>query len=57
MTGVWVNDIRIERISVHSDDFKWLTAKMNNSIHTGASVKSYEIVAVNINFFVNKHIN
>ena len=51
MTGVWVNEFRMERMSVHSDDFKWLTSKMNNSIHTGASVKSYEIVAVKIILF------
>jgi len=51
MAGVWVNEIRIERISVHSGDFKWLTTKMNNSIHTGAAVKSYEIVAVKIILF------
>jgi hypothetical protein len=46
MTGRWVDGIEIRRISVNSGDFKWLTAKMNNSIHTGAAVKSYEIVAV-----------
>jgi hypothetical protein len=51
MAGRWVNDVQIERISIHSGDFKWLSAKMNNSIHTGASVTSYDIVAVKYSFF------